>query len=142
MKNKIHVYPIEAVNKLSANTIMEALGIKITAVHEDYIEGTMPVDKRTHQVHGILHGGASVVLAETLGSIGAALTVDPTKFRCVGLDINANHIKGVKSGVVTGTAKPLHTGRNTQVWQIEIKNETGELVCISRLTVAVVPIQQ
>jgi 1,4-dihydroxy-2-naphthoyl-CoA hydrolase len=142
MKNKIHVHPIDAVNKLAANTIMEALDIKITAVHEDYIEGTMPVDKRTHQVHGILHGGASVVLAETLGSIGAALTVDPTMFRCVGLDINANHIKAVRSGLVTGTAKPLHTGRNTQVWQIEIKNDTSDLVCISRLTIAVVPIQQ
>jgi len=141
MKNKIHVHSVDAVNKLAANTIMEALDIKVTVVHEDYIEGTMPVDKRTYQVHGILHGGASIVLAETLGSIGAALTVDPSKFRCVGLDINANHIKAVRAGIVTGTAKPLHTGRNTQVWQIEIKNEAGDLVCISRLTVAIVPVQ-
>ena len=142
MKNKITVYPLDIVNKLAANTILEVLDIKITEVTEDHITGTMPVDKRTHQVFGILHGGASVVLAETLGSLGASLTVDQTKFRCVGLDINANHLKAVKTGLVTGTAKPIHTGRSTQVWQIEIKNDAGEMVCISRLTIAVVPIEK
>ncbi len=138
MKNKLQIHPLETLNKFAANTIMEVLGIKVTAMGEDYIEATMPVDKRTHQVYGILHGGASVVLAETLGSMGAMLTVDQSKYHCVGIDINANHIKAVKSGIVTGTARPIHTGRSTQVWGIEIKNEAGELVCISRLTVAVV----
>src|ERR1700739_1667282 len=139
MKNKIAVYPLDVVNQFAANTILEILDIKITEVTENHIVGTMPVDKRTHQVHGILHGGASVVLAETLGSIGASLTIDSSKFYCVGLDINANHLKAVKTGLVTGTAKPIHTGRSTQVWQIEIKNDAGEMVCISRLTMAIVP---
>ena len=139
MKNKIAVYPLDVVNQFAANTILEVLDIKITEVTENHIVGTMPVDKRTHQVHGILHGGASVVLAETLGSIGASLTIDSSKFYCVGLDINANHLKAVKTGLVTGTAKPIHTGRSTQVWQIEIKNDAGEMVCISRLTMAIVP---
>ncbi|HXP49834.1 MAG TPA: hotdog fold thioesterase, partial [Bacteroidia bacterium] len=130
MKNKIAVYPLDVVNQFAANTILEVLDIKITEVTENHIVGTMPVDKRTHQVHGILHGGASVVLAETLGSIGASLTIDSSKFYCVGLDINANHLKAVKTGLVTGTAKPIHTGRSTQVWQIEIKNDAGEMVCI------------
>ncbi|HSY77421.1 MAG TPA: hotdog fold thioesterase [Bacteroidia bacterium] len=140
MKNKLQIHPLETLNKFAANTIMEVLGIKVTAMGEDFIEATMPVDKRTHQVYGIMHGGASVVLAETLGSMGAMLTVDQTKYRCVGIDVNANHLKAVKSGIVTGTAKPIHTGRSTQVWGIEIKNGAGELVCISRLTVAVVTI--
>lgn len=140
MKLKMQQYPLELLNKMGANTILETIGIQITRLTEDEIEGTMPVDKRTHQVFGILHGGASVVLAETLGSLGASLTVDQTKYRCVGLDINANHIKAVKSGVVKGVAKPIHTGRSTQVWQIEITNEEGDLVCLSRITMAVVPI--
>ena len=140
MKNKLQVHPLETLNKFSKNTIMEVLDIKVTGISEDYVEATMPVDKRTHQMYGILHGGASVVLAETLGSIGAMLTIDPTKFHCVGIDINANHIKAVRSGIVTGRAMPVHTGRSTQVWHIEIKNEAGELVCISRLTIAVVAI--
>jgi len=139
MKLKLKQYPLEELNKLAPNTMLEGLDIKITGLGEDYIEATMPVDKRTHQVYGILHGGASVVLAETLGSMGAMLTVDQTKYHCVGIDINANHIKAVKTGRVTGRATPIHTGRSTQVWHIEIKNEQGELVCISRLTVAVVP---
>jgi 1,4-dihydroxy-2-naphthoyl-CoA hydrolase len=140
MKNKLQIHPLETLNKFAANTIMDVLGIKVTAMGEDFIEATMPVDKRTHQVYGIMHGGASVVLAETLGSMGAMLTVDQSKYRCVGIDVNANHLKAIKSGIVTGTAKPIHTGRSTQVWGIEIKNEAGELVCISRLTVAVVTI--
>ncbi len=139
MKAKLQTPSLEELNKFTKNTILEVLDIKITGVGEDYLEATMPVDKRTHQVYGILHGGASVVLAETLGSMGAMLTVDQTKFHCVGLDINANHIKAVKTGLVTGRATPVHTGRSTQVWAIEIKNDAGELVCISRITMAVVP---
>jgi 1,4-dihydroxy-2-naphthoyl-CoA hydrolase len=140
MKVKLKAYPIEELNKFSKNTIMETLDIKLTAIGEDFIEATMPVDKRTHQPYGILHGGASVVLAETMGSFGSMLTVDQTKFHCVGLDINANHIKAVRTGLVTGRATPIHVGRSTQVWHIEIRNEEKELVCISRLTMAVVPV--
>jgi 1,4-dihydroxy-2-naphthoyl-CoA hydrolase len=139
MKAKIRIEPLEELNKMAKNTMLEVLDIKVTGIGEDYLEATMPVDHRTHQVYGIMHGGASVVLAETLGSMGGMLTVDPAKFYCVGIDINANHIKAVKSGIVRGTARPIHTGRSTQVWHIEIKTESGELVCISRLTLAVVP---
>jgi 1,4-dihydroxy-2-naphthoyl-CoA hydrolase len=126
-------------NGWSKNTLMEALGIRITAVGDDWLQGTMPVDQRTHQPYGILHGGASVALAETLGSTAAMLTLDAEKERAVGLDINANHVRGVQQGTVTGTARPLHTGRSTQVWEIRIEDEAGKLVCISRLTMAVVP---
>lgn len=139
MKLKLQTPSLEELNKFAKNTILEVLDIRITGVGEDYLEATMPVDKRTHQVYGILHGGASVVLAETLGSMGAMLTIDQAKFHCVGIDINANHIKAVKSGLVTGRAAPIHTGRSTQVWGIEIKNDAGELVCVSRITMAVVP---
>jgi 1,4-dihydroxy-2-naphthoyl-CoA hydrolase len=139
MSLKLKKVPLEVLNKNAHNTIMEVLDIKITNLTEEYIEATMPVDKRTHQPYGVLHGGASVVLAETLGSLGSMLTIDADKFQCYGIDINANHIKAVLSGLVTGRATPIHTGRSTQVWSIEIKNEAGELVCISRLTVAVVP---
>lgn len=142
MKAKLRIESLEEINKLSKNTMLEVLGIKITGIGEDYLEAIMPVDHRTHQPYGILHGGASVVLAETLGSIGAMLVVDPKQFYCVGLDINANHIKAVRSGIVKGIARPIHTGRSTQVWQIEITNETGDLICISRITMAVVYIQK
>jgi 1,4-dihydroxy-2-naphthoyl-CoA hydrolase len=126
-------------NAWSANTMMEALGIRITAVGDDWLAGSMPVDQRTHQPYGLLHGGASVALAETLGSTAAMLTLDPERELAVGLDINANHIRGVRSGTVTGTAKALHIGRTTQVWEIRIENEEGALVCISRITMAVIP---
>ena len=141
MKAKLRLESLEELNKMARNTILEVLDIKVTGIGEDYIEASMPVDARTHQVYGILHGGASAVLAETLGSIGAMLVIDPANFYCVGLEINANHIKAVKNGTVKGIAKPIHTGRSTQVWQIEIKTEAGELVCISMLTLAVVPIK-
>jgi 1,4-dihydroxy-2-naphthoyl-CoA hydrolase len=127
------------INAWSANTMMETLGIRITAIGDDWLQGTMPVDHRTHQPYGLLHGGASVVLAETLGSTAAMLTLDSEKELAVGLDINANHIRGVRSGIVTGTAKMLHVGRTTQVWEIRIESEEGALVCISRLTMAVIP---
>lgn len=127
------------INGWSAGTMMETLGIRITAVGDDWLQGTMPVDHRTHQPFGLLHGGASVALAETLGSTAAMLTLDPARELTVGLDINANHVRGVRSGVVTGTARALHLGRTTQVWEIRIENEEGALVCMSRLTMAVVP---
>jgi 1,4-dihydroxy-2-naphthoyl-CoA hydrolase len=130
---------IKSLNGWSANTLMEAIGIQITAMGDDWLQGTMPVDRRTHQPYGLLHGGASVALAETLGSTAAMLTLDAAKERAVGLDINANHVRGVLSGTVTGTARPLHLGRSTQVWEIRIEDENGKLVCISRLTMAVVP---
>lgn len=127
------------INGWSANTMMETLGIRLTAIGDDWLQGTMPVDHRTHQPFGLLHGGASVVLAETLGSTAAMLTLDPAREVAVGLDINANHVRGVRSGSVTGTARMLHLGRTTQVWEIRIESEEGALVCISRLTMAVVP---
>jgi 1,4-dihydroxy-2-naphthoyl-CoA hydrolase len=130
---------LERLNGWSANTMMETLGIRITEVGDDWLRGTMPVDHRTHQPYGLLHGGASVVLAETLGSTAAMLTLDPAQEVAVGLDINANHVRGVRSGTVTGTARVVHIGRTTQVWEIRIETETGELVCISRITMAVIP---
>lgn len=129
------------VNAMSRNTMMQAIGIRITEIGDDYVRGTMPVDARTHQPYGLLHGGASVALAETLGSFAAMLTLDASVEAAVGLDINANHVRGVKSGIVTGTARPVHLGRSTQVWEIRIEDEQGKLVCIARLTMAVIPSQ-
>lgn len=130
---------LDLVNSWSPNTMIATLGIRFTDIGDDYLRGTMPVDARTHQPYGLLHGGASVSLAETLGSAAAMLCVDPEKEIAVGLDINANHVRGVTRGVVTGTARPIHVGRTTQVWEIRIEDEQQRLVCISRLTVAVVP---
>ena len=127
------------VNGWSRGTMMETLDIRFTAFGDDWLRGTMPVDHRTQQPFGLLHGGASVVLAETLGSSASLLTLDTEKEVAVGLDINANHIRGVRSGIVTGTARKLHLGRSTQVWEIRIETEAGELVCISRITMAVIP---
>ena len=127
------------VNGWSHNTMIERLGIQVVDIGDDYVRGTMPVDARTHQPYGLLHGGASVALAETLGSLAGMLTLDPAVEAAVGLDINANHVRAVRSGVVTGTARPLHVGRTTQVWEIRIEDAAGRLVCISRLTLAVVP---
>ncbi len=129
---------LEFLNTLSLNTMVQHLGIVFTALGDDYIEATMPVDHRTHQPMGLLHGGASVSLAETLGSVAATCCVDITRQYCVGLDINANHIKSVREGVVTGRTTPIHIGKKTQVWEIRITNESNELVCISRITLAVI----
>jgi 1,4-dihydroxy-2-naphthoyl-CoA hydrolase len=123
--------------ELVKNSIESNLGIEFTEVGADYICARMPVDRRTRQPFGLLHGGASVVLAETLGSIGANSSVDPQRQQCVGLEINANHIRSVREGYVYGRAAPLHLGKTTQIWEIRITNEEGNLVCISRLTVAV-----
>ncbi|MFT2007683.1 hotdog fold thioesterase [Pontibacter sp. 13R65] len=122
----------------SKNTLVDHLGIEITEYGEGYICGKMPVDHRTHQPMGLLHGGASVALAETLGSIGAALQVDLKTKACVGLEINANHLRSVREGWVFGKATALHTGRTTQIWETKITNEAGDLICISRMTVAVI----
>lgn len=129
------------VNGWSERTMMQVLGIRITEIGADFLRGTMPVDARTHQPFGLLHGGASVALAETLGSTAALLTLDPDREVAVGLDINANHVRAVRAGTVTGTARPLHLGRTTQVWEIRIEREDGALVCMTRLTMAVVPTQ-
>jgi 1,4-dihydroxy-2-naphthoyl-CoA hydrolase len=123
----------------SAPDLTHALGIKFTEIGPDYLSGSMPVDERTRQPFGLLHGGASVALAETLGSLACYLTLDPDKHYNVGLEINANHIRGVREGLVTGTARPIHQGRTTQVWEIRIVDELEKLVCISRLTLAILP---
>jgi 1,4-dihydroxy-2-naphthoyl-CoA hydrolase len=128
---------VEAINKLSRNTMAENIGIEFTAIGDDYLEAKMPVDPRTHQPLGLLHGGASVALAETMGSVAATCCIDVAKQFCVGLDINANHIRSVRQGFVKGTTRPVHIGKKTQVWEIRIVNEKEELVCISRITMAV-----
>lgn len=130
---------IVQLNALSANTVAAHMGIEYIEVGRDFLRATLPVDERTRQPMGLLHGGASVVLAETLGSTAAYMCIDLAQFNIVGTEINANHIRGVRSGVVTGTARPLHLGRASQVWEIRIENDKQQLVCISRLTVAVVP---
>ena len=126
-----------ALNALSADTLIAHLGIEYTHIGDDSLTGTMPVDSRTHQPYGLLHGGASAVLAETLGSVAANLAVSEDKV-CVGLEVNANHVRSIKKGIVTGTASALHIGYSTQVWQINICNEREQLICTSRLTVAVI----
>jgi 1,4-dihydroxy-2-naphthoyl-CoA hydrolase len=123
-------------NAVHKDTAVERLGMEFTEVGDDFITARVPVDKRTRQPYGILHGGVSVVLAEALGSCGAAYS-SPEGYRAVGLDINANHIKSASSGWVTGTARPLHRGRTTHVWQIELRNDAGELTCVSRITMAI-----
>jgi 1,4-dihydroxy-2-naphthoyl-CoA hydrolase len=125
-------------NELSAASAIGHLGIEFTEVGASYLVGRMPVDGRTRQPFGILHGGASVLLAETLGSSAGNLCVGEDSL-CVGIEINANHLLAVRSGLVTGTARALHVGRSTQVWEIRIDNDAGRLACISRLTLAVVP---
>ncbi|MGB3393481.1 MAG: hotdog fold thioesterase [Stenotrophomonas sp.] len=130
---------LEELNRLSQGTLIEHLGIVFTAAGDDWLQATMPVDERTRQPYGLLHGGASVVLAETLGSSAGNLCVDTATQVCVGLEINANHLRAARSGSVTGTARAVHVGRSTQVWDIRIENEAGKPVCVSRLTLAVVP---
>ena len=130
--------PLAELQQMRRGTMVEHVDIQITEVGEDFLRGTMPVDHRTVQTMGILHGGASVVLAETLGSIAANLCVDQSRQACVGQEINANHLRPVASGLVTGTARPIHLGTRSQVWQIEIRDERERLVCISRLTMAII----
>ena len=131
---------LDALNARSAGTLMEALGIQFTELGDGFLRATIPVDARTHQPYGLLHGGASVALAETLGSSAGALMAGGNAV--VGLEINANHLRAVRSGLVIGTARPLHVGRSTQVWEIRIEDEAGKPVCISRITLAVLPLPQ
>ena len=141
-KQAVTVGPVAENRFLIPNTIGAHLGLRITEIGEDYLRGTMPVDHRTKQPYGRLHGGASCVLAEELGSFAAALCTDPKEVFVVGLDINANHLRAATGGVVTGTARPLHLGRATQVWEIRIEDEQQKLVCISRLTMSVVKLSE
>jgi 1,4-dihydroxy-2-naphthoyl-CoA hydrolase len=129
---------LEELNSGQDGTLIGHLGIEFTEISDDFLRGTMPVDGRTRQPYGLLHGGASVALAETLGSTGATLCVDTKEYQCVGQEINANHVRAARTGLVTGTARPVHLGGRTHVWTIDIVNELGRLVCTSRLTVAVV----
>jgi len=132
-------YSIDQVNAMSKNTILDALGIEITEKGVDFLAGKMPVDSRTVQPMRILHGGANVVLAETLGSIASLMIINPDEEISVGVEVNANHIRSVKSGWVKGTAKPVSIGRKIHVWEIRITDEKDRLSCVSRLTVSVLP---
>jgi 1,4-dihydroxy-2-naphthoyl-CoA hydrolase len=130
-------FPLGQANQRGAGCANGHLGIELTEVGEDFLAGRMPVDARTRQPAGVLHGGVSVVLAETLASWAASYVVDPARFHCVGQEINANHVRAVEGGWVFGVARPLHIGRSTQVWDVRINNEAGKLVCVSRVTMAV-----
>lgn len=129
---------IEDLQDRARNTMVEHLGIRLTEIGEDFLRATMPVHPQTHQPMGVLHGGASVSLAETVGSMAANLCVDAERHVCLGQEINANHLRSVASGMVTATARPYHIGARSQVWHIEIRDERQRLVCVSRLTIAVV----
>lgn len=133
-----HPTDLDRLNAWNRDSLVEHLGMTITEVGADFVRGSMPVDARTKQPFGLLHGGASVALAESLGSLAGNLCIDASEM-AVGLDINANHVRAATHGLVTGTARPLHVGRSTQVWEIRIEDEHARLVCISRLTLAVVP---
>jgi 1,4-dihydroxy-2-naphthoyl-CoA hydrolase len=128
---------IEDIAPISKNTLGEHIGMRFSEIGEDYLKATMPVDHRTHQPYGLLHGGASAALAETLGSVCSALVIDQEKFICVGIEINANHVRSVRRGTVEGTCTPIHIGATTHVWDIRIHDERNKLICVSRLTVAI-----
>jgi 1,4-dihydroxy-2-naphthoyl-CoA hydrolase len=128
---------VEKIAPIGKNTMGEYLGIEWLEVGDDFLKARMPVDHRTRQPYGLLHGGASCVLAETLGSVASAMVIDHSRFICVGIEINANHIRSAREGFVTGTAMPLHLGATTHVWDIKIVDEQQKLVCASRLTVAI-----
>jgi 1,4-dihydroxy-2-naphthoyl-CoA hydrolase len=129
---------LEAINAMSKDTLVDHLGIEVVELGADYIKATMPVDRRTHQPFGLLHGGASAVLAETLGSIGSFLCIDSSKHACVGLELNASHLRPVREGKVFGIAHPVRLGRTIQVWEVRIFNTKDYLICVSRLTMAVI----
>lgn len=137
MEWKTEGITIEMLNQLSVNTMSEVLDIRFTEVGDGYMKATMPVDRRTHQPYGLLHGGASAALAETVGSVASWATINREKQICVGIEINCNHVRGKKEGIVTATVTPLHIGAATHVWDIKITDERGKLICVSRLTVAV-----
>ncbi len=129
---------VDEVKGMARQGMAHHLDIEFTELGPDYLRATMPVDSRTQQPYGLLHGGASAALAETLGSVGANLCVDGSRYYCVGQEINANHLRPVREGRVTGTAKPVHLGRRSQVWDIRVEDESGRLSCVSRLTISVV----
>lgn len=129
--------PLDKARARGKGTLLETLGIELLEAGEDWLKARMPVDGRTRQPAGVLHGGASVVLAETLASWASTFSVDPEKFHCVGLEINANHVRPVAEGHVYGVARPFHLGRTTQVWDIRITDDKDKLVCVSRVTMAV-----
>jgi len=133
---------LEQLNANSKNTILELLDIRFEAFTEDSLTASMVVDHRTHQPYGLLHGGASVVLAESVGSSASYLCIDTSKYFCVGIEVNANHLRGLRSGRVTAVAHPVHIGRTTHVWDIRLTSDEGKASCISRLTVAIVPLGQ
>ncbi len=128
---------VEMLNDMSKNTMSEMLNIEFIEIGDDYLKATMPVNSHSKQPYGLLHGGASAALAETLGSVASMLCLNAEKQICVGIELNCNHIKGKREGYVTAIAKPLHTGASTHVWDIKIHDEDGQLICVSRLTVAV-----
>src|SRR5687767_4463522 len=130
---------VEKLKPLGLVTMAEYLDIEWVEVGDDFLKARLPVNQKTIQPYGLLHGGASCVLAETIGSVGSAMVIDHSKYYCVGLDINANHIRGVRNGYVTGVAVPLHLGSTTHVWDIRIYDESEKLSCISRLTVIIIP---
>lgn len=130
---------IEHLFQYGKGTMAEYIGIEWTGVGDNFLKAKMPVDHRTNQPYGLLHGGASCVLAETVGSVASAMVIDHSRFYCVGLEINANHIRGIKEGNVTGVATPLHLGSTTHVWDIKIHDEKDKLICVSRLTVMIIP---
>jgi 1,4-dihydroxy-2-naphthoyl-CoA hydrolase len=129
---------VEQLQAHSRNTLADTVGIRVTEIGPDFLRASMPVSPTTHQPMGVLHGGASVALAETVGSLAANMCVDPALYVCMGQEINANHVRPVSSGIVTATARPYHIGRRSHVWSIEIRDEQEKLVCVSRLTMAVV----
>ena len=130
-------FSLDQLNQKNKNNLSEHLGMKFTEIGDNYLKATMPVDDRTRQPLGLLHGGASVALAETLGSVASALMIDTDRNICVGLEINANHVRGVRSGFVTGSAKPIHIGAATHVWEIKIHDEKEKLICVSRITIMI-----
>lgn len=132
-------YNVQELNGRPPNHLGALLGIEFTEIGEDFLSARMPVNELTHQPYGILHGGASVVLAETLGSVASSMVIDWDKYIGVGLEVNANHLRPVKSGYVTGICTPLHIGGKTHVWDIKMFNDKGKMNCISRLTVAIIP---
>jgi 1,4-dihydroxy-2-naphthoyl-CoA hydrolase len=130
-------WDIDKLNRLASNTMNELIGIHFVEVGENYLKASMPVDNRTKQAYGLLHGGASVTLAETVGSVASVMVVDPELYYCVGVEINANHLRSIKEGLVIATALPLHIGLSSHVWEIKIVDKNEKLVCVSRLTVYV-----
>jgi len=133
---------IDDLKGIGANTMAEFLDLKWEEIGDDYLKLSMPVNTKTQQPYGFLHGGASCVLAETVGSVASALVIDQEKFYCVGLEINANHLRSVSEGTVTATASPLHLGKSTHVWDIKIHDQKQKLFCVSRLTVAILPVRK